>query len=296
MNRLVDTPALDAELQAVASALRAGTFLLQDPADPRSVTAPITVAHDRAIKLADRLEALLRHRHPSDRLPDSVRDYIEGMEVSVDVSTGDDDAGHRYFGTVTEVMDESSGKHGVILLVQNPTPNFNPTAAGGTPVKLAEREAPSPAGDVLIAIRRGEAYEDVHPELVVDDFVNGAGRGFSWRLLETPDVYRLPPLPDPWFEKKRGPDAGVYFNAQQMHSYGRIVYAQAIDEMSVAAADAPAPLGWRMQPLVGGWRVIAADGESFEVFRSEMGNWPRFFSELGPWLAKALQTAKPVPA
>ncbi|MGK4751754.1 dATP/dGTP pyrophosphohydrolase domain-containing protein, partial [Salmonella enterica] len=30
---------------------------------------------------------------------------IEGMEVSIDVSTCDADAGHRYFGTVTEISE-----------------------------------------------------------------------------------------------------------------------------------------------------------------------------------------------
>lgn len=53
------------------------------------------------------------------------RDLIEGMSVSVDVSTGDDDAGHRYFGTITEVMDDPNDKHHVTLLVQDAAPNFN---------------------------------------------------------------------------------------------------------------------------------------------------------------------------
>lgn len=38
--------------------------------------------------------------------------------------------------------------------------------------------------------------------------------------------------------------------------------------------------------------MSAADGEFFEVFHGEMGNWPRFFRELGPWLSGALRTAK----
>lgn len=49
---------------------------------------------------------------------------IEGMSVSVDVSTCDEDAGNRYFGTVTEVMAHADGKHGVVLLVQDAVPNF----------------------------------------------------------------------------------------------------------------------------------------------------------------------------
>lgn len=49
---------------------------------------------------------------------------IEGMEVSVDVSTCDADAGHRYFGTVTEISELDTAKNGYILLVQDAKPNF----------------------------------------------------------------------------------------------------------------------------------------------------------------------------
>ncbi|HHG0455591.1 TPA: DUF551 domain-containing protein [Citrobacter freundii] len=50
--------------------------------------------------------------------------HIEGMEVSVDVSTCDADAGHRYFGTVTEISELETAKNGFILLVQDAKPNF----------------------------------------------------------------------------------------------------------------------------------------------------------------------------
>ena len=59
-------------------------------------------------------------------LSDELRDLITGMTVSVDVSTGEHDAGNRLFGEVTEVMeyDQGSDKHRVVLLVQSPEPNF----------------------------------------------------------------------------------------------------------------------------------------------------------------------------
>lgn len=57
---------------------------------------------------------------------------IEGMEVSVDVSTCDADAGHRYFGTVTEISELDTAKNGYILLVQDAKPNFK--HAGNSPV------------------------------------------------------------------------------------------------------------------------------------------------------------------
>ncbi|EAA1143332.1 ead/Ea22-like family protein [Salmonella enterica] len=59
-------------------------------------------------------------------------ELIEGMEVSIDVSTCDADAGNRYFGTVTEVSELDSAKNGYILLVQDAKPNFK--TAGNSPV------------------------------------------------------------------------------------------------------------------------------------------------------------------
>lgn len=58
---------------------------------------------------------------------DELLELIEGMEVSVDVSTCDSDAGHRYFGTVTEISELDTAKNGYILLVQDAKPNFNHT-------------------------------------------------------------------------------------------------------------------------------------------------------------------------
>jgi len=56
--------------------------------------------------------------------PRDIAALVQGMEVSIDVSTGDHDAGHRLFGTVTLVQESQKGKHGLILLVQDPQPNF----------------------------------------------------------------------------------------------------------------------------------------------------------------------------
>ncbi|EBQ8806623.1 hypothetical protein LD86_21070 [Salmonella enterica subsp. enterica] len=58
-------------------------------------------------------------------------ELIEGMEVSIDVSTCDADAGNRYFGTVTEVSELDTAKNGYILLVQDAKPNFK--TAGNSP-------------------------------------------------------------------------------------------------------------------------------------------------------------------
>ncbi|ACF91768.1 hypothetical protein JKV46_00350 [Salmonella enterica subsp. enterica serovar Typhimurium] len=65
---------------------------------------------------------------PEYELPE----LIEGMEVSIDVSTCGADAGNRYFGTVTEVSELDIAKNGYILLVQDAEPNFD--VNGNSPV------------------------------------------------------------------------------------------------------------------------------------------------------------------
>lgn len=60
-------------------------------------------------------------------------ELIEGMEVSIDVSTCDADFGNRYFGTVTEVSELDTAKNGHILLVQDAEPNFD--VNGNSPVQ-----------------------------------------------------------------------------------------------------------------------------------------------------------------
>ncbi len=56
--------------------------------------------------------------------PTDIAALVEGMEVSIDVSTGEHDARHRLFGTVTLAQENQGSKHGLILLVHEPTPNF----------------------------------------------------------------------------------------------------------------------------------------------------------------------------
>ncbi|MDQ0082872.1 hypothetical protein J2W35_003231 [Variovorax boronicumulans] len=94
-------------------------------------------------------------------MTDEMRSFIEGMSVSVDVSTGDDDAGNRYFGTVTEVMDDNADKHGVTLLVQNAEPNF---------AALASRpEAPPASASPATVAQPAAKYSDSTPRLHVGD-------------------------------------------------------------------------------------------------------------------------------
>ena len=59
---------------------------------------------------------------------------VEGMEVSIDVSTGDHDSGNRLFGVVDLVQENHGSKHGLILLVQEPKANFKEALAQPEPV------------------------------------------------------------------------------------------------------------------------------------------------------------------
>ncbi|EHR4843688.1 DUF551 domain-containing protein [Salmonella enterica subsp. enterica serovar Kottbus] len=101
-------------------------------------------------------------------------ELIEGMEVSVDVSTCDFDAGHRYFGTVTEVSELDTAKNGYILLVQDAKPNFD--VNGNSPVipdgwiSCSER-MPEDEQEVIVHNKLGYryvSYFDEHSGLFFD--------------------------------------------------------------------------------------------------------------------------------
>ncbi|HBJ0544055.1 TPA: ead/Ea22-like family protein [Escherichia coli] len=78
-------------------------------------------------------------------------ELIEGMEVSIDVSTCDADLGNRYFGTVTEASELDTAKNGYILLVQDAEPNFD--VNGNSPV--------SPGGWISCSERMPEIRQTV---------------------------------------------------------------------------------------------------------------------------------------
>ncbi|EOC9264643.1 DUF550 domain-containing protein, partial [Salmonella enterica] len=79
----------------------------------------------------ERSDAMLHGAEPVSQTY-TLPELIEGMEVSIDVSTCGADAGNRYFGTVTEVSELDIAKNGYILLVQDAEPNFK--TAGNSPV------------------------------------------------------------------------------------------------------------------------------------------------------------------
>ncbi|GCJ72803.1 putative phage protein [Escherichia coli] len=79
----------------------------------------------------ERSDAMLHGAEPVSQTY-NLPELIEGMEVSIDVSTCDADLGNRYFGTVTEALELDTAKNGYILLVQDAEPNFD--VNGNSPV------------------------------------------------------------------------------------------------------------------------------------------------------------------
>ncbi|WP_425401658.1 DUF551 domain-containing protein [Escherichia coli] len=119
-------------------------------------------------------------------------ELIEGMEVSIDVSTCDADLGNRYFGTVTEALELDTAKNGYILLVQDAEPNFD--VNGNSPVtqdgwiSCSER---MPAQDdwILIYSKHGEYMAGQ----VQGEYVELSDGTLSW----LGNVLFWMPLPEP---------------------------------------------------------------------------------------------------
>ncbi|WP_208469097.1 DUF551 domain-containing protein [Escherichia coli] len=131
-------------------------------------------------------------------------ELIEGMEVSIDVSTCDADLGNRYFGTVTEALELDTAKNGYILLVQDAEPNFD--INGNSPVTpdswiSCSDRMPDTKTAVLVAVefdRKGDwrmkwaTYIPGHPDANDGWIIPGA----SWK----PSHWM--PLPEPPQEAK----------------------------------------------------------------------------------------------
>jgi hypothetical protein len=66
--------------------------------------------------------------------PTDIAALVEGMEVSIDVSTGEHDSDSRLFGVVTLAQENQGSKHGLILLIQDAKPNFQPAPPVQGPV------------------------------------------------------------------------------------------------------------------------------------------------------------------
>jgi hypothetical protein len=99
--------------------------------------------------LLEAFEALVRadERAAPVQEPKEIAELVEGMEVSIDVSTGDHDSGNRLFGTVTLAQENQGSKHGLILLVQDPEANFKTATPPAQPA-VQEPDADALDGDI----------------------------------------------------------------------------------------------------------------------------------------------------
>ncbi|MHA0483409.1 DUF551 domain-containing protein [Escherichia coli] len=126
-------------------------------------------------------------------------ELIEGMEVSIDVSTCDADLGNRYFGTVTEALELDTAKNGYILLVQDAEPNFDVNS--NSPV--------TPDGWISCSERMPKGYADVlvtDGEHVEVKWWDESGYWNSWAELNSDifadEITHWMPLPEPPQEVK----------------------------------------------------------------------------------------------
>lgn len=131
-------------------------------------------------------------------------ELIEGMEVSIDVSTCDADLGNRYFGTVTEALELDTAKNGYILLVQDAEPNFD--VNGNSPVTpdgwISCSDRMPEDTKMLLAFSQGEIVA-AYWNWVVNPIDYKKYRAFTYlsgNILD--DVTHWMPLPEPPQEMK----------------------------------------------------------------------------------------------
>ncbi|HDX6853843.1 TPA: DUF551 domain-containing protein [Escherichia coli] len=143
----------------------------------------------------ERSDAMLHGAEPVSQTY-NLPELIEGMEVSIDVSTCDADLGNRYFGTVTEALELDTAKNGYILLVQDAEPNFD--INGNSPA--------TPDSWIPVSERMPEPYEYV---LVTDGFdgcevmrVNTDGYWGPAKSLYQGSITHWMQLPEPPQEAK----------------------------------------------------------------------------------------------
>lgn len=134
--------------------------------DGYSATLRLAAAELRRLDELEKAYNLLLERTYAQ--PVDIAALVEGMEMSIDVSTGDHDSGNRLFGTVTLVQENQGSKHGLILLVQDPEPNFNiaPHTAQRQPLPAHEivtmyEENPTSDSDMIAFARVIEAAHGI---------------------------------------------------------------------------------------------------------------------------------------
>ena len=149
--------AIFGEKEGNGSACRA--TMLQGADQQQSTQQNIPILRDGVEALRNSSIAIDGEKIQAERDADALSALIEGMEVSVDVSTCDADAGRPYFGTVTEISELDGAKNGCILLVQIAGPNFKPT--GNSPA--------IPDGYALVPVELTGAMTNALTDAILDD-------------------------------------------------------------------------------------------------------------------------------
>ncbi|EIH8103222.1 DUF551 domain-containing protein [Escherichia coli] len=131
-------------------------------------------------------------------------ELIEGMEVSIDVSTCDADLGNRYFGTVTEALELDTAKNGYILLVQDAEPNFD--VNGNSPVIpdgwISCSERMPDDGQHVIILCDGAFV--LYAQYRDGEFFDVVRNGDEFFETQSRNVTDWMPLPEPPQEVNRG--------------------------------------------------------------------------------------------
>lgn len=129
-------------------------------------------------------------------------ELIEGMEVSIDVSTCDADLGNRYFGTVTEALELDTAKNGYILLVQDAEPNFdvngNSPATPDSWISCSER-MPDDGQHVIILC---DGAFVLYAQYRNGEFFDVVRNGEEFFETQSRNVTHWMPLPEPPQEVK----------------------------------------------------------------------------------------------
>lgn len=163
--------------------------------------APVEVVRVMAAELQKRREA--DSTEPVSQTY-NLPELIEGMEVSIDVSTCDADLGNRYFGTVTEALELDTAKNGYILLVQDAEPNFD--INGNSPVTpdgwISCSERMPDDGQHVIILCDGAFV--LYAQYRDGEFFDIVRNGDEFFETQSRNVTHWMPLPEPPQEVNRG--------------------------------------------------------------------------------------------
>jgi len=111
-----------------------GRYTIQTSVGPMACSVGVASEWEKSEERIRELEAALaatgKQQVGGDIDREQLADLVEGMAVSVDVDGLFSTDGRRLFGTITAVQHEDGEKGGLMLLVQEPEPNWKPVQVG----------------------------------------------------------------------------------------------------------------------------------------------------------------------